>query len=434
MRQPPKWTEFPKYPVTVGTGLLAIGVTVAWWAKMDVSSLMEDAMIRRGELWRLVTSIFPHVDALHLIFNLYWLWVFGTLVEQVYGHFKTAALILLFAVGPNALEYAFSSGGVGLSGVGYGLFGLLWILSKRDERFRDAVDQRTIQLFVIWFFFCIFATAMNFMRVGNIAHGAGGVLGILTGFALTMPKRRVAITAGMVLILGASLWASTAGRAKVNFSAYASYDECKNGYEAMRSNHNEEALKWLQTAASYRANPASCVTDLGYTYQSMGKNTQAFAEYRKAADRGDDEGQFYLAKMYESGDGTPKDAKQAVYWYRKAADQGSADQLNNVAWAFATSSEPGVRNPEAALEYAQKAVKAEVDNPRPHILDTLAEAYYVNGQYKNAVQTEQRALGLVAAKEKETYVASLAKYQLALAGGKPTVDTKQMPTSYSNPK
>ncbi|HXO39382.1 MAG TPA: rhomboid family intramembrane serine protease, partial [Candidatus Acidoferrum sp.] len=158
MRESPKWTEFPSYPVTVGTGLLAIGVTVAWWTKMDVSPLMEDAMIRRGEVWRLVTSIFPHVGALHLIFNLYWLWVFGTLVEQVYGHFKTAALILLFAVGPNACEYAFSVGGVGLSGVGYGLFGLLWVLSKRDERFRDAIDHRTIQLFVIWFFFCIFAT------------------------------------------------------------------------------------------------------------------------------------------------------------------------------------------------------------------------------------------------------------------------------------
>lgn len=434
MRQPPKWTEFPKFPVTVGTGLLAIGVTVAWWAKMDVSSLMEDAMIRRGELWRLVTSIFPHVDVLHLIFNLYWLWVFGTLVEEVYGHFKTAALILLFAVGPNALEYAFSSGGVGLSGVGYGLFGLLWILSKRDERFRDSVDQRTVKLFVIWFFFCIFATATNFMRVGNVAHGAGGVLGILTGFALMVPKRRVPFTVGIGLILGLSLWAATAGRSRVNFSVYASYDECKRGYDAMRANHYEEAAKWLQTAASYRANPASCATDLGYTYQRMGKNAEAFAEYRKAADRGDEEGQYYLAKMYETGDGTSKDAKQAVYWYRKAADKGSADQLNNVAWAFATSSEPGVRDPEAALDYAQRALKAEVESPRPHILDTLAEAYYVNGQYKDAVQTEQRALASVATKEKETYVASLTKYQLALAGGKPTVNTKQMSTSYSNPR
>lgn len=418
MRQPPKWTKFPKYPVTVGTGLLAIGVTVAWWAKMDISPLMEDAMIRRGEVWRLLTSIFPHVDVLHLIFNLYWLWVFGSLVEQVYDHFKTAALVILFAVGPNALEYAFSSGGVGLSGVVYGLFGLLWILSKRDERFRDAVDQRTVQLFVIWFFFCILATATNFMRVGNIAHGAGAVMGILTGFALTMPKLRIPIMAGIGLLLGVSFWAATAGRAKVNFSEYASYDECKRGFDAMRANHYEEALKWLQSAAGYRANPASCMTDLGYTYESMGKKAQALAEYRKAADRGDDEGQFYLAKMYESGDGTPKDAKQAIYWYRKAADQGSADQLNNVAWALATSSEPGVRNPEAALDYAQKAIKADHDGPRPHILDTLAEAYYINGQFENAVQAEQRALKLLAAGDKENYIASLAKYQLALAGGR----------------
>src|SRR5262245_8685427 len=122
--------DFFKYPVTAGTGLLAIGVTIASEAKMDVSPLMENAMIRQGELWRLITSIFPHVGVLHLIFNLYWLWVFGTLVEEVYSHVKMAALVLLFSIIPNALEYAFSAGGVGLSGVGYGLFGLLWILSK----------------------------------------------------------------------------------------------------------------------------------------------------------------------------------------------------------------------------------------------------------------------------------------------------------------
>src|SRR5215472_15144378 len=189
MRQPPKWTEFFRYPVVSGTALLAVGVTAAWSAGVDVSRLFESAMIRHGELWRLITSMFPHLGVLHLIFNIYWLWVFGTLVEQVYGPVKTAGLILLFAIGPNALEYAFASGGVGLSGVGYGLFGLLWVLSKRDERFRDAIDQRTIQLFVGWFFLCIVLTALNILPVGNIAHGAGAVFGILAGFVITLPER-----------------------------------------------------------------------------------------------------------------------------------------------------------------------------------------------------------------------------------------------------
>ncbi|HEY2364633.1 MAG TPA: rhomboid family intramembrane serine protease [Candidatus Angelobacter sp.] len=376
---------------------------------------MEDAMIRRGELWRLVTSIFPHVDVLHLIFNLYWLWVFGTLVEQVYGHFKTAALILLFAVGPSALEYAFSSGGVGLSGVGYGLFGVLWILSKRDERFRDAVDQRTIQLFVIWFFFCILATATNFMRVGNIAHGAGGVLGILTGFSLTMPKRRVPITAGIGLLLGVSLWAATIGRSKVNFSAYASYDECKRGYDAMKAGHNQEALQWFQSAAAYHYNQAPCFTSLGYVSHNLDRFTESVDAYRRAAKMGDEDSEFYLGKLYEKGEaGLPKDAQQAMEWYRKAAEYGSPEILNNVAWAMETSSDPSIRDIPGALGYAHKAVNADKDHPKPYILDTLAYAYFLNQQFEEAIKTEQRASQLAGSEEKKEYLAKIKIYQLAL--------------------
>src|ERR1041385_1984846 len=271
MRQPPKWTEFIKYPVTAGTGLLATGVTLAWWAKIDVSPLFESPLVRSGEVWRLITSIFPHLDVLHLFFNLYWLWVFGTLVEEVYGHFKTAGLFLLFAVGPNALEYAFSIGGVGLSGVGYGLFGLLWILSRRDERFRDAIDTRTIQLFVVWFFICIVLTAANVMQVGNIAHGAGAVLGILTAYAITMPERRVLIATSIALLLAFGFWASTVGRPKVNFSAYGGYEECRAGDEAMRAQRYDEALKWLKIAAAYRKTPSGCFTDLGFAYERLNR-------------------------------------------------------------------------------------------------------------------------------------------------------------------
>jgi len=177
MRQPPSVTEFPKYPVIAGIALLATCVTIADWLKMDVTPLVENEMIRKGELWRLATSIFPHIGFLHLLFNVYWLWIFGALLEQVYGHLKTLALVLLFAVVPNALEYAFSSGGVGLSGVVYGFFGVLWVVSKRDERFRDAIDKRTIQFLVAWFFVCIVLTLTNIIRIENSAHGVRETMG-----------------------------------------------------------------------------------------------------------------------------------------------------------------------------------------------------------------------------------------------------------------
>ena len=71
-----------------------------------------------------------------MAFNDYWLWIFGTVLQEVFGHIKTLALFVRFAVGSSALKFSILSGGVGLSGVGYGLFGLLWILSGRAPRFQ----------------------------------------------------------------------------------------------------------------------------------------------------------------------------------------------------------------------------------------------------------------------------------------------------------
>ncbi|MGZ4900746.1 MAG: rhomboid family intramembrane serine protease [Candidatus Angelobacter sp.] len=415
MRQPPKWIEFHRYPTVAGTALLATGVTVASWASLDVSPLFENAMIRHGELWRLVTSILPHAGMVHLVFNIYWLWVFGTLIEEIYGHFKTLGLILLFAIIPNTFEYAFSAGGIGLSGVGYGLFGLLWVLSRYDERFRDAMDGRTIKLFILWFVFCIFATLANIMAIGNIAHGTGAVIGLLTGLAITLPQRRVSLAAGMGLVLALGLWGATLGRPKVNFSTYASYEECKWGFDAMKAGHNQEALRWLQSAARYHSNQGSCLTDLGYVYQTLDRPSEALTAYRKAAEMGEPDSEFYIGEMYRTGSaGLPKDAQQALHWYHKAAEHGSPDVLNNVAWAMETSSDPAVRNPATALDYARRAVNADKDNPKPYVLDTLAYAYFLNKQYEDAVKTEQQASELATPEEQKEYSTKMKVYQLAL--------------------
>lgn len=413
MRQPPKWTEFFRYPVITGTILLSVGVTVAWWAKLDVSRLFESPMISRGEFWRLVTSMFLHVNALHLIFNIYWFWVFGTLVEEVYGSIKTAELILLFAIGPNALEYGFASGGVGLSGVAYGLFGFLWMLSRRDERFRDAIDNRTIQLFLGWFFFCILLTYANVMNVGNIAHGAGAVLGILVGWVITFPEHRPVLVGSTTVLVAFALWAATAGRPKVNLSQAAGDEEFFLGAKAVEAKHDEEALRWLRRAVSYRHPRPGSWAMLGFTYHRLQDIPEALTAYRKAADMGDDFAANTLGSMYDQGVGVPKDPQQAVKFYRKAADHGYPYAMNNLAWAYATSSDPAIHNPDAALKYASQAVATKNDHPNPSFLDTLAEAQYANGLYKDAVQTELQAIKLASQAQKDEFQKSLARYQVA---------------------
>ncbi len=278
----PKWTEIPKYPVIAGVGALAVGVTIAWWAKVDITAFFENAEIRRGQLWRLVTSIFPHLDILHLAFNLYWLWILGTPVERIYGHAKTFLLFLLLAVGSNSLDFAFDRGGVGLSGVGYGLFGLLCVVSDRDERFRRTIDQRTVKLFIGWFVICIITTITHTFVVANVAHGAGAVLGALIGFAITLPSRRLPIAATIAAIVLFGLWGATLGRPTINLSGKIGFEEGRWGYDALLANKNQEAARWLRDAVKLQPKESSYWFDLGIAYHRMGNMPAAMAAYQRA--------------------------------------------------------------------------------------------------------------------------------------------------------
>lgn len=190
----------PRFAITSLFGLGALIVSIGWWVGTDIRSFLMDDRALRDQPWRLLLSTLPHVDPVHLFFNLYWLWSLGTIVEYVWGHARTLALFVLLGASASAAEFAFSVGGVGLSGIGYGLFGFFWALNK-SERFRMVVDRRTVWVFVMWFFLCIVMTQLKFMNVGNIAHGAGLVVGWTVGRAVLGKKRAAwaGLTAALAL-------------------------------------------------------------------------------------------------------------------------------------------------------------------------------------------------------------------------------------------
>jgi membrane associated rhomboid family serine protease len=282
MSNVPRWKEIPRYPVISCIAVLAVGVTIAWWTGRNISPLFENAEIRRGQLWRFVTSIFPHLDILHLAFNLYWLWVLGTTVERVYGHLKTVLLILLFAIGSSSLDFAFAQGGVGLSGVGYGLFGLLYVLSQHDERFKESLDKRTVNLFVGWFFICILTTVTHLFNVANVAHAAGAALGLLLGYAIVLPGRRTLIAGSIAALVLFGLCAATFARPFINLSSQGGYEEGKWGYDALIANRNQEAVQWCRDATRYQPKVSSFWFNLGIGYQRLNDQAAASSAYQRA--------------------------------------------------------------------------------------------------------------------------------------------------------
>ncbi len=85
-----------------------------------------------------------------------------------------------------------------------------------------------------------------------------------------------------------------------------------------------------------------------------------------------------------------------------------AQILNSAAWFYATT-KSALRNPRKALEYANRAIATAPDNP--DFVDTLAEAYFVNGRIASAIATEQKALAL--APDRKDLQKDMEKYRRA---------------------
>jgi len=102
---------------------------------------------------------------------------------------------------------------------------------------------------------------------------------------------------------------------------------------------------------------------------------------------------------------------ETIRAYEKSIDlkPDNPHVLNNLAWLYATCDDKNLRNPERALNLALKAAALEES---PHILDTLAESYYINGQLEKAVSAELHALR-IAKKERSYFENQLKKFMTA---------------------
>lgn len=63
---------------------------------------------------------------------------------------------------------------------------------------------------------------------------------------------------------------------------------------------------------------------------------------------------------------------------------------NNIAWLYATAKDPSIRDGAKAVRMAQEALLVAPTDF--HVWSTLAEGYYVSGQYDKALRAAQEAL------------------------------------------
>ncbi|MFP4037366.1 MAG: tetratricopeptide repeat protein [Desulfobacteraceae bacterium] len=92
--------------------------------------------------------------------------------------------------------------------------------------------------------------------------------------------------------------------------------------------------------------------------------------------------------------------EEALLAYERALalDPTDATVMNNLAWLLLTAPDASIRDLDRALDLARKAVEKERN---PLFLDTLAEAYYADGDRRRALELIDEAISL--AEERPEY-------------------------------
>lgn len=127
--------------------LIALNVAVFVWTAVQAGSVSNNAdsdlfdawalapfLVADGDWWRLVTSGFLHIGPIHLLFNMWALWVLGRDLEKVLGRGRFTALYAVSLLGGAASVMLFSNPATataGASGAVFGLMGGLAIVLRR---------------------------------------------------------------------------------------------------------------------------------------------------------------------------------------------------------------------------------------------------------------------------------------------------------------
>jgi tetratricopeptide (TPR) repeat protein len=96
----------------------------------------------------------------------------------------------------------------------------------------------------------------------------------------------------------------------------------------------------------------------------------------------------------------------AAYEKAYALEPVNPEIMNNLAWLLLTSEDLTLRDPQKALTLARGAATLQ---PKGHVLDTLATAYWANDLVEEAVRTEKQAAAVDPA-QKRYYMAQIGKF------------------------
>jgi rhomboid protease GluP len=398
--------------------------------------------LHRGEYWRLVMPMFLHGGWLHILGNSYCLYFLGPILERVYGYGRYLTIYVAAGVGGAFLSMAVSKNvSVGASGAIFGIAGAMLVTGYVH---RDVIPPRWGRAFgrgIVPFIILNLAFGFSVHGVDNWGHLGGLATGVLLAFVIPPPRHDLPYgeiaerpSQAMVALPLAAVILAMAATAN-HYRTIRAMDRLLAEGERFESAHQyDRELRSFQQALRLAPHEQQPHEEMGTYYLTQKQYDQAIQEFQEAIrlSGGDDHPRLELGLAYQLK-GDPQKAQQifedvigkhpptadgqkllaanqmlladlyakqklypdAIKNYQQALRlvPDFAEAHNNLAWLYATCDDPKYRDPKAALDHAQQAVKL-TEWKEGESIDTLAEAYYVNGDYQQAVEVQKRALAL----------------------------------------
>ncbi len=157
--------------------------------------------IREGEIWRFFTPCILHLNFLHILFNMIWLWMLGRPIEARIGSWRLLIFTVVVGVLTNTAQYLMSGPlFLGFSGIVMGWAGLIWMREKVAPWEGYPLQRATILFLAIFIFGMLGIQIVSFIltvftpisfpvSIANTAHIAGLILGALFGRTQWLARR-----------------------------------------------------------------------------------------------------------------------------------------------------------------------------------------------------------------------------------------------------
>jgi membrane associated rhomboid family serine protease len=166
---------------------------------------MAPPAVADGQFWRLFTAMFLHAGLLHVALNAYFFWLFGRVVESVFGRTWMLLIFLVSGFLASVASYAFGpvlALAVGASGAISGVFGAFIAYNyRRRQLAANAANLRmALTVIVLNAFIAVVYTSIDWRaHVGGLV--AGFALGYLADDAVPARQRAVARFAGVATLV-----------------------------------------------------------------------------------------------------------------------------------------------------------------------------------------------------------------------------------------